>query len=131
MDTRQAHCIWIEQCEAARGIKARYGLTAAFDYLIGEKLLNFINAASDYPDFARELPRFVSEVRGMFTTKEIEVHLARIERARIEMDAFVTADGDVVDEEDIFAESPAALAERAHQFALVKELLTATTLGTS
>ncbi len=33
MNVRKAHNIWIEQCEAAQTIKARFGLTAAFDYL--------------------------------------------------------------------------------------------------
>ena len=84
MNDRKAHQIWIEQCEAARTIKARYGLTAAFDYLVGEKLMNFANAASSRPDFARELPRFVSKVRHMFTPDEIGAHLVRIERSQNE-----------------------------------------------
>jgi hypothetical protein len=33
MNVRNAYNIWIEQCEAAQTIKARFGLTAAFDYL--------------------------------------------------------------------------------------------------
>ena len=33
--------ICIEQCEAAQTIKAQFGLTAAFDYLISEKLMRF------------------------------------------------------------------------------------------
>ena len=37
MNARTAHDIWTEQCEAAQMIKARFGLTAAFDYLVGEK----------------------------------------------------------------------------------------------
>ena len=57
MNDRKVHQIWIEQCEAAQTIKARYGLTAAFEYLVGEKLMNFANAASTHPDFARELLR--------------------------------------------------------------------------
>jgi hypothetical protein len=79
----------------------------------------------DHPEFARELPRFVSEVRRMFTTDEIGVHLAQIERAQNE------TDGDVVEEEDMFPETPAAAAARVRRFMLVKELLTAATLGTS
>ena len=59
MNVRKAHKIWIEQCDAAQTIKARFGLTAAFDYLVGEKLMSFASAASRHPDFARELPRFV------------------------------------------------------------------------
>jgi hypothetical protein len=131
MDTRKAHHIWMEQCEAAHTIKARYGVTDAFDYLVGEKLMNFANAAADHPDFARELPRFVSEVRRLFTAEEIAVHLARLERAQNEIDADVMEDGDIVEEEDLFAESPAAAAERVRRFTLIKELLTARTLGTS
>jgi hypothetical protein len=125
MNARKAHHIWIEQCEAAKTIKARFGLTAAFDYLVGEKLINFASAASTHREFARELPRFVSEVRRMFTPDEIAAHLAQIERARAEKDV------EVVDEDDPFRESPAAAMERVRQFALIKELLTATTLGTS
>ena len=125
MNARKAHHISVEQYEAAQTIKARFGLTAAFDYLVGEKLLNFASAASTHPEFARELPRFVSEVRRMFTPDEIAAHLAQIERAQAEEDV------EVVDEDDPFRESPAATMERGRQFALIKELLTATTLGTS
>jgi len=125
MNARKAHHIWIGQCEAAQTIKARFGLTAAFDYLVGEKLINFASAASTHPEFARELPRFVSEVRRMFTPEEIAAHLAQIERAQAEKDV------EVVDEDDPFRESPPAAMERGRRFALIKELLTATTLGTS
>jgi phosphopantothenate synthetase len=127
MDSRKAHRIWIEQCEAAHAIKSRFGVTDAFDYLVGEKLLNFANAAADRPDFARELPWFVSEVRCLFTADEIAIHLARLERAQNEEAADVLEEED----EDVFRESPAAAAERVRQFRLVKELLMATTLGTS
>jgi hypothetical protein len=125
MNDRKAHQIWIEQYAAAQTIKARYGLTAAFEYLVGEKLMNFANAASRHPDFARELPRFLSKVRRMFTPNEIGAHLERIERAQTEQDV------DVLDEDDPLRESPAEAAERIRQFTLIKELLTATTLGTS
>jgi len=125
MNARKAHNIWIEQCKAAQTIRARFGLKAAFDYLVGEKLLNFAEAASRHPDFARELPRFVSEVRRMFTPDEIGAHLARIERAQNENEI------DDLEQNDPLRESPAAAAERVRQFMLIKELLTAATLGTS
>jgi hypothetical protein len=99
------------------------GLEAAFNYLVGEKLLNFTEAASRAPEFARELPRFVSEVRRMFTPEEIGTHLARIEQAQ--------KGNDVDDLDDPLREDPTAVAERVRQFRLIKELLTATTLGTS
>ena len=120
------HEIWVEQCEAARTIKARYGLKAAFDYAVGEKLINFASAAYEHPAFARELPRFVSEVRQMFSADEIRSHLARIEREQTERDADVHGL-----EDELHRESPARAAERVRRFATIKELLTAVALGTS
>ena len=38
---------------------------------------------------------------------------------------------DVLDEDDPLCEDPTSIAERARQFMTIKELLTATTLGTS
>ena len=125
MNVRKAHKIWIEQCEAAQTIKARFGLTAAFDYLVGEKLMSFASAVSGHPDFARELPRFVSEVRRMFTLDAIGAQLAQIERSQNERNV------DVLEEDDLLREGPAAVAECVQQFMLVKELLTAPMLGTS
>jgi hypothetical protein len=124
MNVRKAHNIWIEQCEAAQTIKARFGLTAAFDYLVGEKLMSFASAASRHPDFARELPRFVSEVRRMFTPDEIGAQLAQIEGSQNERNVDVL-------EDDLLPKGPAAVAECVQQFMLVKELLTAPMLGTS
>ncbi|ABE63610.1 hypothetical protein Nham_2840 [Nitrobacter hamburgensis X14] len=125
MNVRKAHNIWIEQCEAAQTIKARFGLTAAFDYLVGEKSMSFASSASRHPDFARELPRFVSEVRRMFTPDEIGAQLAHIERSHNERNV------DVLEEDDLLREGPAAVVERVQKFMLVKELLTAPMLGTS
>jgi hypothetical protein len=124
MNVRKVHKIWIEQCDAAQTIKARFGLTAAFDYLVGEKLMSFASAASRHPDFARELPRFVSEVRRMFTPDEIGAQLAQIERSQDESNVDVL-------QADLLREGPAAVAKCVQQFMLVKELLTAPMLGTS
>ncbi|MBM3536127.1 MAG: hypothetical protein FJX60_24220 [Alphaproteobacteria bacterium] len=125
MSTRKLHEIWIEQCEAAESIKARYGLKAAFDYVVAEKLMNFATAASEHPAFARELPRFVAKVRRMFTPEEIQVHIERIEREQIERDADVTVDDDFV------GESPVTIAARSRRFETIKEFLTVPQLGTS
>jgi hypothetical protein len=124
-EPRKLHELWMEQCEAARTIKDRYGLQAAFDYLVGEKLLNFTEAASEHRAFAQELPRFVSEVRRMFTAEEIAAHLTRIEREQSEKDAAPQ------EEDDPLPESPKRKKARAQQYAMIKELLTAPILGTS
>ena len=118
---------WIEQCEAARTIRERFGLEAAFDYAVGEKLMNFASAARDHPAFAREFPRFISEVRRMFSADEIRTHLERLEREETEKDA----DTRDPNEDEFPDESPDEAAERVMLFATIKDLLTADTLGTS
>ena len=87
MSAGNHHQIWIEQCEAARTIRERFGLQAAFDYAVGEKLMNFASAASEHPAFARELPRFVSEILDVCFRPMKSTHLARLEREQIERDA--------------------------------------------
>jgi hypothetical protein len=125
MNLSKAHKIWIEQCEATRTIRTRFGLKEAFDYIVGEKLINFADAATRHRDFAQELPRFISEVRRIFTPAEIGAQMTRIEREQHQEEE------DVLDEDDPLDEDPASIAERARRFVMIKELLTATTLGTS
>ena len=137
MNRQKFHEIWIEQCDAAQEIKLRYGLKAAFDYVVAEKLLNFADAAASDPEFARQLPRFIARVRGLFTAQEIRTQLDRIGRELREYDADID-EGDNFDKADelhekdeLIIESPAAAAERARQFATIRELLTVAELGTS
>jgi len=80
MNRRKFYEIWIEQCQAAREIRLRYGLKAAFDYLVAEKLLNFADAAAADPEFARELPRFVARQRLVYTARNTDP--PRSDRAR-------------------------------------------------
>ena len=135
MNSLKFHEIWIEQCEAAEKIKLCYGSKAAFDYLVAEKLLNFTVAATTRPEFARELPRFVARVRGLFTVEEMRTHLNRIECEQRD-DAYITdyeqfAEEDKQEEDALSLESPGEAEERARQFANIAELLTAAELGTS
>ena len=94
MDSRKFETIWIEQCDAARDIKTRSGLKAAVDYVVAEKFLDFTSAAADNPEFARELPRFVSEVRRMFTPDETSTHIARVALEQRAKDANAAEDDD-------------------------------------
>ena len=125
MTARKWHEIWLQQYEAAQGIKRRYGLKAAFDYLVAEQLLNFVEAAETQREFAWERPRFVSQVRLMFTPLEIGNHIARIERELHAKSLLLEED------DDLTKETPTTITKRAAQFATIKELLTATELGTS
>lgn len=58
--------IWIEQCQAARGIEDGFGAPKALDYLIGEKFLNSLEAAEDDAEFRAELRAFVAEIKSIF-----------------------------------------------------------------
>ena len=39
------HKIWIEQCEAKIGIREHFGIEKALDYLVGEKLVHFVQVS--------------------------------------------------------------------------------------
>ena len=68
--------IWAEQCRATKAIKRRFGAKSALDYLIGEKLMTFADAAKDHPEFAKELPRFLAAVWRVFNEYEIAGYVA-------------------------------------------------------
>ena len=119
------HGIWNNQCQAVEAIKIHYGIRPGFDYVVGEKLLDCAEAAADHPEFTRALPQYVSKVQGMFTPEERDEHLARIIRWHLEhQEAAMEGDG-------LLLEPPAAAAERAWQFELVEESLTAPVFETS
>jgi hypothetical protein len=123
--------IWIEQCEAAEEIKLRYGVQAAFDYLVAEKLLNFAEVATRDPKFARELPRFLARVRGLFTPQDMRTQLDRAGREQREYETCIEQHEESDGEDELILETPAAVAERVRRFATIAELLTAAELGTS
>ncbi len=67
-------------------------------------------------------------MRSLFTPEELQTHIARIEHEQIVQEAF---SAEIEGEGDPFRDSPQAAAERARQFATLKELLSAAELGTS
>jgi hypothetical protein len=74
--------IWIKQCAATKDIPERFGLKNALDYLIGEKLFTFVTASEQDPDFAAELPAFVTAIRRLFPPGEIREYLDHLERTK-------------------------------------------------
>src|SRR6516162_777242 len=57
---------WIEQCAAARKIEDDFGTDKALDYLIGEKFINFLEAAETDEKFRAEIAAFVAEIKTIF-----------------------------------------------------------------
>lgn len=74
------HKIWVPQCESARAIMEEFGPDKALGYLIGEKLVNFVRASDQRPEFAAELPSFVAEVKQIFGPHEIREYLENVRR---------------------------------------------------
>lgn len=72
--------IWIEQCEAAQSIEGQFGTDKALEYLIGEKFLNFLQAAETHADFRAEIPAFVDEIKTIFERWQLAEYL---EKARL------------------------------------------------
>src|SRR5271157_6218728 len=60
------HKIWIEQCEAARGIEDEFGTDKALKYLVEEKFIDFLEAADTNAEFRAEIPAFVAEIKTIF-----------------------------------------------------------------
>ena len=68
--------IWVEQCRATRAIKRRFGARSALDYLVGEKLRMFDDAARHDAAFARELPRFLAATFRVFNEYQLAGYVA-------------------------------------------------------
>ena len=127
MNRSRARTVWASQCEATSSIQKKFGLEAALDYLVSEKLLNFAEAAMSHPDFAYELPMFVAEVRRIFTLEDIRKHLAALVPK-----AEAAANADAEPDEDGFETiSPQELAARLERLSFIRQLLEADHLGTA
>ena len=69
------HKIWIDQCEAAEGIEDNFGTQPALEYLIGEKFLDFLEAAETDDAFKDEIPAFVARIKSMFEGWQLTAYL--------------------------------------------------------
>ena len=130
MSERRFQDIWKEQCEAARDVRERHGLVSALDYLVGEKLMTFAETASIRSEFARELPRFVAEIRRMFDADEIRLYLEHLERMQIADEEALAAEP-VDSDDDLLHSSPEQRAVDRERLANLKSLLTVRVLGTA
>ena len=72
-----SHKIWIEQCDAAKGIESEFGTQKALSYLVDEKFINFLEAAEDSPEFRSEIPDFVTEIKTIFERWQLAEYLEK------------------------------------------------------
>lgn len=71
----EPHKIWIEQCEAAEGIEDEFGTQKALEYLVGEKFLNFLEAAETDAGVRAEIPSFVAKIKTIFERWQLAQYL--------------------------------------------------------
>ena len=96
----QPQKIWIEQCEAARGIEDEFGTQPALEYLVGEKFLNFLEAAETDAEFRAEIPAFVAEVKSIFEQWQLAQYL-EIARKTEPFDPTLFEDQDEFEAEEV------------------------------
>ena len=58
-------------------LKMSSGPTRALDYLIGEKFLNFLQAAEDHAEWQAEIPAFVAEIKRIFERWQLAEYLEK------------------------------------------------------
>jgi hypothetical protein len=73
--TMSFQTIWVQQCEAARGILADFTTEKALGYLIGEKFLNFLEVSETDPQWRAEIPAFVTEIQDIFEPWQLAEYL--------------------------------------------------------
>lgn len=117
--------IWHEQIDAAADIRERFGALAAFDYIVAEKLINYVEASMERPEFARELPKFVGAIRGIFAKHDLRCYLSRLE---LELKNNIGPDAHLDEADRDLAETSA---RRLALLLGVKDVLVVEGLGTS
>jgi hypothetical protein len=120
------HKIWIEQCAATEDIREQFGTKNALDYLIGEKLFSFVEAAEKDADFAAELPAFIVAIQQLFSAEQIRAYLDHLERAKFlappEPEIEVEDDEEEVDDEP-WPAHPVLGAQELLRFSRIRQLL--------
>ena len=116
--------IWIEQCEAARRIEDEFGTPNALAYLVGEKFLNFLEAAETDASFRAEIPSYVAEVKTIFEHWQLAEYLETAQQTEPFDSALYDEDEDPEDvemdrQEDIHRSArDLLLVERAREWLL-------------
>jgi hypothetical protein len=75
--------LWQGYCEAAPGIRERFGLANALEYVVGEKLMTYSQMAETDEEFRAELPAFCERIRCLFTRTEIQGYFESAERESV------------------------------------------------
>jgi len=116
--------IWIEQCQAASDIENEYGTQKALSYLVGEKFINFLDAAETDSDFRSEIPAFVAEIKTIFERWQLAEFLETARQTEpFDPDNYEDADEAEMERQSELRRSAAELllVERAREWLLEDE----------
>ena len=70
---------WRDQCAVTPSLRERFGWETAIGYLVGEKFVNFVSYDLEHwPELADDLPKFVEEIKSMFSQEEITYYLDNV-----------------------------------------------------
>jgi hypothetical protein len=113
--------VWIEKCEAARQIEAEFGTENALDYLIGEKFLNFLQAAETDAEFRAEIPAFVGGIKTIFETWQLAAYLETARQSEPFDPSLYDDEDEDFDTEDVEIERKLEISHSASDLLLVEQ----------
>ena len=106
----------MEKCACAEGLRT-FSVEKALDYLLAEKLFGVVSRSEYDPNLAAELPKFVAEIRRLFTGEEISTYLDQLQKRKYRRRRQLETDI-----EDASLDTLMAIAE-SQRFYCIRELL--------
>ena len=115
---------WMEQCEAAEGIREQFGSDKALGYLVGEKFVTAVRYARSYPDLAKEIPEFAARIREIFEAHELTTWFSTVRRLGPLGHTVSDEEYQVLDAAGAIDDNPVSGAEEVLALDRARELLT-------
>ena len=115
---------WMEQCEAAEGIREQFGSDKALGYLVGEKFVTAVRYARSYPDLAKEIPEFAARIREIFEAHELTTWFSTVRRLGPLGHTVSDEEYQVLDAAGAIDDDPVSGAEEVLALDRARELLT-------
>ena len=122
---KQPHKQWIEQVEAAEGIRDKYGLDKALGYIIGEKFLKHLQHSEKDEEFKSEIEPFIQAIKDRFEPWELHQYFDSVQRTGTLGHTMTDEDYKYIMESGLFddGETPTSQAEDMLRLSQARELL--------
>ena len=119
------HKLWIEQVEAADGIRDEWGLEKALGYLIGEKFLKHLQYSENAEEFRKEIAPFVQAIKESYEPWELRQYFDSVKRVGSLGHTMSDEEYEGIMASGLFddGETPTSLAEDILRLSQARELL--------